>query len=49
MSDTSVPARTRTVTWEDPLPGAEAGRGMSGLQFCAPSWPASCPIRHSLR
>ena len=25
--------RTRTVTWEDPRPLAEAGRGVSGLEF----------------
>ena len=25
--------RTRTYEWEDPLPGAEAARGMSGLEY----------------
>jgi uncharacterized protein (TIGR00369 family) len=28
-----TPPRTRTVTWEDPRPLAEAGRGLSGLEF----------------
>lgn len=29
---THEPTRTRTFTWEDPLPAAEAGRRMSGLE-----------------
>ena len=30
MGDTE---RTRTVSWEDPAPGAEAAREMSGLEY----------------
>ena len=25
--------RTRTITWQDPLPGAEAGARMSGMEY----------------
>ena len=32
MSDSSAPARARTITWEDPMPTAEAERTMSGLE-----------------
>ena len=28
-----IGVRTRTVSWQDPLPGAEAARGMSGLEY----------------
>ena len=31
MSDSLETTRTRTITWEDPMPAAEAGRTMSGL------------------
>jgi uncharacterized protein (TIGR00369 family) len=31
MSET--PARTRTVSWEDPLPAAEQGRELPGLEY----------------
>jgi len=35
MSDLQEPdtRRTRTVTWEDPLPAARAGRKMSGIEY----------------
>lgn len=29
----STQERTRTITWEDPLVGAEAGRTMSGMEY----------------
>ena len=32
MSDTSS-NRTRTISWEDPRAAAEAGRGLSGLEY----------------
>ena len=32
MSDSLEAARTRTITWEDPMLAAEAGRTMSGLE-----------------
>lgn len=28
-----MPSRTRTVTWEDPAPGLEAARGLSGVEL----------------
>ena len=33
MSDLQEMVRTRTITWEDPVPGARAGRTMSGLDY----------------
>jgi uncharacterized protein (TIGR00369 family) len=33
MSDTGKEARIRTVSWEDPRALAEAGRGLSGLEY----------------
>src|SRR5438128_12495874 len=33
MSDTIKAARMRTVSWEDPRALAEAGRGLSGLEY----------------
>jgi uncharacterized protein (TIGR00369 family) len=33
MSDLQEMVRTRTITWEDPVPGARAGRAMSGLDY----------------
>lgn len=33
MSDTKKSERTLTVSWEDPRPTAEAGRGLSGLEY----------------
>ena len=33
MSDLQELVRTRTITWEDPAPGAQAGRAMSGLDY----------------
>jgi len=33
MSDTGKEARTRTISWEDPRALAEAGRGLSGLEY----------------
>ena len=33
MSDTGKEARTRTISWEDPRALAEAGQGLSGLEY----------------
>lgn len=33
MSDLYTAQRTRTITWEDPTPGAKKGRTMSGLEY----------------
>ncbi len=33
MSDLYNTERTRTITWEDPMPGAKKGRTMSGLEY----------------
>jgi uncharacterized protein (TIGR00369 family) len=33
MSDTGKEARTRTVSWEDPRAVADAGKGLSGLEY----------------
>jgi uncharacterized protein (TIGR00369 family) len=33
MPSTDAPVRSRTVTWEDPLSTAAAGRGAEGLDF----------------
>src|SRR5260221_4184515 len=33
MSDLQEMVRTGTITWEDPAPGARAGRAMSGLDY----------------
>ena len=33
MSDTGKEARTRTISWEDPRALAEAGKGLSGLEY----------------
>src|SRR5712691_52401 len=33
MSATGKDARTRTISWEDPRALAEAGRGLSGLEY----------------
>lgn len=33
MSNVQTGARTRTITWEDPLPSAQQGRAMSGLDY----------------
>lgn len=33
MNDAANPNRSRTVTWEDPLPVARAAHAMSGLEF----------------
>ena len=33
MDDTEQPGRTLTVSWEDPRALAEAGRGLSGLEY----------------
>ncbi len=33
MSSIQETVRTRTITWEDPSPGAQAGRTMSGLDY----------------
>src|SRR5215469_1305674 len=32
-SPSNPPVRTRTITWSDPAPTAEAGRHLSGLEF----------------
>ncbi len=29
----TLPSRTRTITWEDPMIGADAGRQMTGLEY----------------
>jgi uncharacterized protein (TIGR00369 family) len=33
MSDTGKEARTRTISWEDPRALADAGQGLSGLEY----------------
>jgi uncharacterized protein (TIGR00369 family) len=33
MSASEPTMRTRTITWEDPLPSAQKGRAMSGLEY----------------
>ena len=33
MSEIQEMVRTRTITWEDPVLGAQAGRAMSGLDY----------------
>jgi len=33
MSDLHTVQRTRTITWEDPIPGAKKGSTMSGLEY----------------
>lgn len=33
MGETEPTSRTRTVTWEDPLAGAEAAQTMSGIEY----------------
>jgi hypothetical protein len=33
MSETLETSRTRTITWEDPLPAAKLGQTMSGLEY----------------
>ena len=33
MSDVQTTTRTRTISWEDPLPAARAGRAMSGIAY----------------
>jgi uncharacterized protein (TIGR00369 family) len=33
MSETAETSRTRTITWEDPSPGAKLGQTMSGLEY----------------
>lgn len=33
MSDPNTPERTRTVSWQDPLPGARQAPAMSGLEY----------------
>jgi uncharacterized protein (TIGR00369 family) len=33
MSEAHTETRTRTITWEDPLPLAQQGRAMSGLAY----------------
>ena len=33
MESTAIADRTRTITWDDPLPGARAARRMSGLEY----------------
>ena len=33
MSELQEMVRTRTITWEDPVPGARTGRAMSGLDY----------------
>ncbi len=33
MNDLHNTERTRTITWEDPIPGAKKGRTMSGLEY----------------
>ena len=33
MAETEAGARTRTFTWEDPLVGARAARGMPGIDY----------------
>lgn len=33
MSNLQEAVRTRTITWEDPVPGARIGRTMSGLDY----------------
>jgi uncharacterized protein (TIGR00369 family) len=33
QGDLNQPARSRTYTWDDPMPSAEAGRGMSGIEY----------------
>ena len=33
MSNLQEAVRTRTITWEDPAPGARVGRTMSGLDY----------------
>jgi uncharacterized protein (TIGR00369 family) len=32
-NETGPAARSRTYTWEDPMPGAEAGRRMRGIEY----------------
>ncbi len=33
MNESDTPSRTRTITWEDPLPLEKAGRQMSGIAY----------------
>ncbi len=33
MNDVGVSARTRTITWDDPMAALEGGAGMTGLEF----------------
>src|SRR5258708_27227061 len=33
MSEIQEMVRTRTISWEDPVPGAKVGRTMSGLDY----------------
>jgi uncharacterized protein (TIGR00369 family) len=33
MNNPQTATRTRTITWEDPLPTAQQGQAMSGLQY----------------
>lgn len=33
MSEPQDPIRTRTYTWQDPLPTAQAGRNLAGLEY----------------
>lgn len=33
MNDAQTTTRTRVVSWEDPLPAAQAGREMSGIDY----------------
>ncbi len=33
MSDIQTTTRTRTISWEDPLPAARQGREMSGIEY----------------
>jgi uncharacterized protein (TIGR00369 family) len=33
VESTAIADRTRTITWDDPIPGARAARRMSGLEY----------------
>jgi uncharacterized protein (TIGR00369 family) len=43
MADPDAPARSRLVTWDDPMATAAAGRGMTGLAFLTALTEGSLP------
>jgi uncharacterized protein (TIGR00369 family) len=51
MTETEAPVRSKTVTWDDPMETARAGRGKAGLEFLETMVAgdvASPPIGHLL-